>query len=85
MELVVKGNCVNVDGEQHLDSLEALGEFAHSSVVNRIPLHFYVLLAKDSSVSLNQVRCVLLEDVLYPDIEFFVSFDSVSIVEDRGD
>jgi len=53
--------------------------------VNGISSIWLVLLCQYLSHSHEKVSSVLLEERLYADVEFFMSFDSIGIVEHGGD
>ena len=57
-ELVEALNDVNVDLEERLERLVALGVLVHRSVVDRVPSHHSILLRQNLTVPLDNVACV---------------------------
>jgi hypothetical protein len=84
LKLVIKRHIIDVDRQKHFDGFETLGKLAHRTVVNWVSLQLNVLLAQDGSVPVDKIGGVLLENILNTDIELFMSFHCVCIVEDSG-
>jgi len=74
--------CLQVKVQKCLYALEALSVLAHGSIMDGIPLLWFILLREYLSHAHEKVTCVLFEERLHPDIELLVSLDCVCIVED---
>lgn len=74
---------IDFNCQQGFDCLVALSKLAHCAVMNWVPLHL-VLDSKDLPVPVQDILGVLLEEIEYPDVKLFVSFDAVRVVEDSS-
>ena len=79
-KLLVSWDFIDLDGKDGFKGLVALGELAHGTIVDRIPVKL-VLLSEDLPVSLNDILGVLLKQVEYSDVKLFVPLDSTGVVE----
>ena len=84
-ELVEALDDVDIDLEERLERLVALGVLVHRGVVDRIPPHDGILLRQNLAVTLDDVACVRLEDGYEAQVELAMSLDRVSVVLDRLD
>ena len=80
LEYVSAWNFINIYSQNGLQGLIALGVFAHSAIMNRIPL-VNILLGQDLAVSVDYVLSILLEKVSDSHVEVGESLDCFCIVE----
>jgi len=73
--------CFEVEPEQGLHALEALGELAHGCVMDWVPPVRRVLLGQCLPQTGQEVVSVLLEERLHANVELLVALDGVCIVE----
>lgn len=79
-KLLLAGHLINVNVEDSFNSLAAPSEFAHGAVVNRVAV-LGVLLSENLAVSVYNVLCILVEEVINSDVELFVALDGARVVE----
>lgn len=80
VEFLGSWHVIDLDVEQGLSCLEALGLLAHGTVVNGVP-SVLVLDSQHLSVPVNDVLRVLLEQVEHSLVELLVPLDRVRVVE----
>ena len=80
LEVISSRNDVNINGQKCLNSLEALGELAHRSIMNWVSLEL-ILLSENLLIPIIDILGVLLEQVVNSDVEIFMSLYSISIME----
>lgn len=71
---------VDVYLEESFDTLEALGELAHCSIMHRVPL-VVIFLCQYLSVPLNDASGIAFKQILHSYVKFLMSLNGVSIVE----
>ena len=81
-ELVEALDDVNIDLEERLERLVALGVLVHRGVVDRVPTHDSILLRQNLTVTLDDVACIRLEDGYETQVKLAMSLDCVSVVLD---
>ena len=84
-ELIKALNDVDIDLEERLERLVALGVLVHRGVVDRVPSHHGILLRQNLTVPLDDVACVRLKDRYEAQVELAMSLDCVSVVLDSLD
>jgi len=82
-EIGVCWSTIEINGENGLKRLVALGIFAHRTIMNRIST-ILVLLSQYLSAPLDDILGVLLEQVEDSDVEVLVSLQRISVMEDRA-
>ena len=83
--IIALGVCLQVDFEQSLHTLEALGVLALCSVVDGVASVGFILLGEYLTHPHEQVTGVLLKERLHTDVKFLVSLHCLGIVEYCGD
>jgi hypothetical protein len=82
-EIGVCWSTIEINGENGLQRLVALGIFAHRTIMNRVST-ILVLLSQYLSAPLDDILGVLLEQVEDSDVEVLVSLQRISVMEDRA-
>lgn len=80
LEILGARDDIDVNGQECLDGLKALGVLAHGTVVNRVPL-VLILLGEDLLIPIVDILGILLEQVVNSNVEVFMPLDGFCIME----
>ena len=84
-ELIEALDDVDIDLEERLERLLALGVLVHRGVVDGVPPHDGILLRQNLAVALDDVACVGFEDGYEAQVKLAMSLDCVCVVLDSLD